>query len=76
MVSDTGIGVRASDLPKIFEPFGQVDSPLARRHVGTGLGLPLARTLVELHGGDLSFRSVEGSGTTVTVSLPRRRMVA
>ncbi len=75
-VADTGIGVRASDLSKIFEPFGQVDSPLARRHVGTGLGLPLARTLVELHGGDLSFRSVEGSGTTVTVSLPRRRLVA
>jgi signal transduction histidine kinase len=75
-VVDTGIGVRASDISKIFEPFGQIDSPLARRHVGTGLGLPLARTLVELHGGDLSFRSIEGSGTTVTVSLPRHRLVA
>jgi signal transduction histidine kinase len=75
-VADTGIGVRPTDIAKIFEPFGQVDSPLARRHVGTGLGLPIARTLVELHGGDLSFSSVEGAGTTVTVSLPRQRLVA
>jgi signal transduction histidine kinase len=76
VVADTGIGVRAIDIPKIFEPFGQIDSPLARRHIGSGLGLPLARSLVELHGGDLSFRSVEGTGTTVTVALPRRRLVA
>ncbi len=75
-VADTGIGVKAGDIAKIFEPFGQIDSPLARRHVGSGLGLPLARSLVELHGGDLSFRSIEGTGTTVTVSLPRQRLVA
>ncbi|HUA55075.1 MAG TPA: ATP-binding protein [Candidatus Sulfotelmatobacter sp.] len=75
-VADTGIGVKPGDVPKIFEPFGQIDSALARRHVGSGLGLPLARSLVELHGGDLSFRSVEGAGTTVTVSLPRERLVA
>jgi signal transduction histidine kinase len=75
-VADTGIGVKPGDIAKIFEPFGQIDSPLARRHVGTGLGLPLARSLIEMHGGDLSFRSVEGSGTTVTVSLPRQRLVA
>jgi two-component system cell cycle sensor histidine kinase PleC len=75
-VVDTGIGVKPSDIAKIFEPFGQIDSALARHHVGTGLGLPLARSLVEMHGGDLSFRSVEGAGTTVTVSLPRQRLVA
>jgi signal transduction histidine kinase len=75
-VADTGIGVKAGDIAKIFEPFGQIDSALARRHVGSGLGLPLARSLVELHGGDLSFRSVEGAGTTVTVSLPCDRLVA
>jgi len=75
-VADTGIGVKPGDIAKIFEPFGQIDSPLARRHIGTGLGLPLARSLIEMHGGDLSFRSVEGSGTTVTVSLPRQRLVA
>jgi signal transduction histidine kinase/PAS domain-containing protein len=75
-VVDTGIGVKPSDIAKIFEPFGQIDSALARRHVGTGLGLPLARSLVEMHGGDLSFHSVEGAGTTVTVSLPRQRLVA
>jgi signal transduction histidine kinase len=76
VVADTGIGVKAVDIPKIFEPFGQIDSVLARRHVGSGLGLPLARSLVELHGGDLSFRSVEGTGTTVTVALPCQRLVA
>jgi two-component system cell cycle sensor histidine kinase PleC len=75
-VVDTGIGVKPSDIPKIFEPFGQIDSPLARRHVGSGLGLPLARSLVEMHGGNLSFRSAEGAGTTVTISLPRQRLVA
>jgi two-component system cell cycle sensor histidine kinase PleC len=76
VVADTGIGVKPADIAKIFEPFGQIDSALARRHVGSGLGLPLARSLVELHGGDLSFRSEEGAGTTVTVSLPRERLVA
>ena len=75
-VTDTGIGVKPSDIAKIFEPFGQIDSPLARRHIGTGLGLPLTRSLITLHGGDLTFRSVEGAGTTVTISLPRRRLVA
>ena len=75
-VVDTGIGVKPSDIAKIFEPFGQIDSPLARRHVGSGLGLPLARSLVEMHGGDLSFRSAEGAGTTVTISLPRQALAA
>lgn len=75
-VADTGIGVKSGDIAKIFEPFGQIDSPLARRHIGTGLGLPLARSLVQLHGGQLEFDSVEGAGTTVTVTLPRHRLVA
>jgi len=50
-VEDTGIGIRKEDLEKIFAPFEQVENPLTRRHNGTGLGLPLSRRMVELHGG-------------------------
>jgi PAS domain S-box-containing protein len=70
-VRDTGIGVAPEDLDKIFKPFGQVDSSIARKFEGTGLGLVLTRGLVELHGGTLTFESEPGRGTTVTVSLPR-----
>ena len=52
-----------------LKPFGQVDSRLARRYEGTGLGLPLAKALVELHGGVLSIESAPGKGTVVTVVL-------
>jgi signal transduction histidine kinase len=57
-----------------LEPFGQVDARLAREHGGTGLGLPLARRLMELHGGALQVRSEKGCGTTVTVTLPAFRV--
>ena len=69
-VSDTGIGIRENDLPKVFEPFGQIDSPLGRKHKRFGLGLPLTKVLTELHGGSLSIDSAEGIGTTVTVLFP------
>jgi len=58
-----------------LEPFGQVDSRLAREHEGTGLGLPLARRLTELHGGSLHIASEKGRGTTVTVILPAARIL-
>jgi two-component system cell cycle sensor histidine kinase PleC len=58
------------DLAIALAPFGQVDSRLARRFEGTGLGLPLAKSLVELHGGTLAIESAPGAGTTVTVILP------
>ena len=58
-----------------LEPFQQVDAGLARRHQGTGLGLPLARKLAELHGGRLTVESQKGRGTTVTVALPPTRTV-
>ena len=52
--------------------FGQVDSRLARRYEGTGLGLPLVQSIVELHGGEMTIDSAPGEGTTVNVALPRR----
>jgi signal transduction histidine kinase len=69
-VADSGIGIRAEDLPRVLQPFAQVINPESRRHEGTGLGLPLAKGLAELHGGGLVITSVEGVGTTVTVTLP------
>jgi signal transduction histidine kinase len=74
-VRDTGIGMSAQETLVALEPFGQVDSGLARRHDGTGLGLPLARSLVELHGGSLRIDSSKGNGTTVWVALPASRFL-
>jgi len=69
-VADTGIGMSPEDIPIAMAPFGQVDGRLARRYEGTGLGLPLTKALVELHGGTLAIESECGKGTTVTVRLP------
>lgn len=69
-VADTGIGMDAAQIVLALEPFRQVDGVLSRRHEGTGLGLPLARSLAELHGGALEVRSTPGQGTEVTVTLP------
>lgn len=74
-VSDTGIGIAAHDIPKALTPFMQVDSGLNRRHEGSGLGLPLAKALVELHQGLLEITSTPGKGTTVTIVLPAARHV-
>ena len=73
-VADTGIGMTEAEMVVAMEPFGQVDSTLSRQADGTGLGLPLAQRLVELHGGRLSMRSVKGAGTTVAVTLPPNRV--
>jgi signal transduction histidine kinase len=75
-VMDTGIGMAPQDFSKALEPFGQVDSSLARKYEGTGLGLPLTRLMVELHGGRLTLESALGHGTTVTVILPPWRLAA
>jgi signal transduction histidine kinase len=72
-VSDTGIGIAPQHFGKVLEPFGQVDSPLAREHQGTGLGLPLVKAMVELHGGRLDLDSAEGKGTTVALCFPPHR---
>jgi signal transduction histidine kinase len=75
-IADSGIGIAAEDLSCVFTPFGQVDSHLSRRHPGTGLGLPLAKALTEMHGGTLEVRSEVGKGTTVTIGFPRERQAA
>jgi signal transduction histidine kinase len=77
-VSDTGIGIAAADIERVLQPFSQVETALSRGHEGTGLGLALTRSLVELHGGRLAIDSEVGIGTTVTVILPadRRRTAA
>ncbi len=74
-VRDTGPGMTAAEIEIAMQPFGQVDSGHDRRHQGTGLGLPLARSLAELHGGSLQVDSQKGRGTTVTVLLPSSRVV-
>lgn len=74
-VSDTGIGIAAENLPKVLMPFTQVDSMISRKHEGTGLGLPLTKALVELHGGSLDIASTVGVGTTVTIRLPAARVI-
>jgi signal transduction histidine kinase len=72
-VQDTGIGIRAEDIPKLFQPFTQLDASLARRYQGTGLGLALTKRLVELHGGQIWAESEgEGKGSTFTFTLPLR----
>ena len=69
-VSDNGIGIRAEDIPKVLEPFGQVENEMSHKHSGTGLGLPLTKELAELHGGSLTMESNIDVGTTVTILLP------
>jgi len=69
-VRDSGIGIAAEHIPKLTTPFYQVDGSLARRHEGTGLGLFLSASHVELHGGKMHIESAPGVGTTVTVRLP------
>jgi two-component system cell cycle sensor histidine kinase PleC len=69
-VSDTGIGMTDDDIPKVLEPFGQIESDLSGKHDGTGLGLPLTKELAERHGGSLSIESAVGVGTTITILLP------
>jgi signal transduction histidine kinase len=75
-VSDTGIGMSAGDLAIALQPFGQIDSKLARKNEGTGLGLPICKSLVELHGGELSVTSAPNVGTTMTATFPASRTVA
>lgn len=74
-VSDTGIGMEEHDIPVALTPFAQLEGSFTRRFEGTGLGLPLARHLCELHGGTLAIRSIPGKGTTVTMQLPGNRLI-
>ncbi len=74
-VRDTGIGIASEDREIALTPFRQVDNRLARKFEGTGLGLPIAKALTELHDGTLSLESKLGEGTKVTIHLPRTRVV-
>jgi PAS domain S-box-containing protein len=69
-VSDTGIGIRHTDLPLLFQPFSQVDDSLRKRHIGTGLGLYLSRRLAQLLGGEITVESEYGKGSTFRVEIP------
>ena len=73
-VIDSGIGIAPQDIAVTLTPFGQIESALSRKHQGSGLGLPLTKALVELHGGSLDLQSELGNGTTVTLTFPPPRV--
>ncbi len=74
-VCDTGIGMTPGEMELAVKPFAQVDSRLSRKFEGTGLGLPLSKRLIELHGGSLQLDSRPGYGTTVSLYMPAERTV-
>ena len=69
------IAIAFEDIPTAMAPFQQIDSGLNRKHEGSGLGLPLTKSLVEMHGGYLDLQSKVGVGTTVTVRFPAERIL-
>jgi len=75
-VSDNGIGIASQDISTAMSTFGQIESALDRRYEGTGLGLPLVRSLVELHGGKLEIESEPDVGTTAMICFPADRVVS
>ncbi len=75
-VEDEGCGIPADKLKIVLEPFGQVNDPRHSNGQGTGLGLPLAKAMTELHGGKLTLESKEGKGTKVYIDFPLERTMA
>jgi signal transduction histidine kinase len=71
-VSDSGIGISRDDMAKLFQAFSQIDSSLARKFEGTGLGLAMVKQLAELHGGTVAVASAEGEGASFAAWLPLR----
>jgi heavy metal sensor kinase len=69
-VADTGIGISATDLPRVFEPFFRADPARSREVGGAGLGLAISREIIRTHGGDITCESRAGTGTTMTIRLP------
>ncbi len=69
-MTDTGTGISAEDLPRIFDRFSRIENARRRSHEGSGIGLALVRELVEMHGGSIGVESAPGEGTTFTVTLP------
>ena len=74
-VADSGIGIAEDDIPSVLQPFSQVESAFSRSHEGTGLGLPLAKSFIEAHGGRLEIYSTVGRGTRVTLHIPPQRAI-
>ncbi|MGQ0677379.1 MAG: PAS domain-containing sensor histidine kinase [Rhodospirillales bacterium] len=74
-VSDTGVGIAEWDIETALAPLGQIVHPMTRNRAGTGLGLPIVKALVELHGGSLTLTSAVGAGTTATARFPARRVL-
>jgi signal transduction histidine kinase len=72
-VSDTGLGIAENDMGKLFKAFSQIDSSLARKFEGTGLGLAMVKQLADLHGGSVAVASRAGLGARFVVWLPLRR---
>ena len=72
-VWDRGIGIAKEDLPRLFQPFTQLDASLAREYTGTGLGLALVRNMAEMHGGSITVESTLGVGSRFTVTIPWRQ---
>lgn len=72
-IEDTGIGIEAKNIEKVFAPFVQIESSLARNYEGTGLGLPLSKNVMQLHGGSISLESELGQGTTAHIYFPPER---
>jgi two-component system cell cycle sensor histidine kinase PleC len=72
-VVDTGIGIAAEDLKRLAQPFEQIESQHAKTQQGTGLGLALTKSLVEMHNGSLEMTSEPGQGTIVSVLLPKEQ---
>ena len=75
VISDNGIGIAEDDMQKVLTPFGQIDSALASEHDGTGLGVPLVKAMIELHGGTLTFDSAPDKGSVVTLRFPPDRSI-
>ncbi len=75
-VRDTGVGIPAEDIARVFTPFDKIHSKKTHRRSGAGLGLALVKSIVQLHGGDISIESQEGQGTLVTCKLPLHQPAA
>jgi signal transduction histidine kinase len=75
-VTDTGIGIPAEAIDKLFVPFSQVDSAYSRKHDGVGLGLSICRSIMKAYGGSITLQSAVGMGTMVTLQMPVARVVS
>lgn len=75
VVRDTGIGISKENIPKVFKRFAQADNSMNKKYEGTGLGLPLSKSLVELHGGEITLESELGKGTVAHVFFPKERVI-